>query len=250
MQIREHYIESFNQITNKYPWHTSYDHRIPRNITLPEAIGYTNKFIIESEVEHFRYDYYREFLETALTQVGFEPEKNRIMHLDLGCGPGLFSWVVQDYMLKKYGKNPGDTDLIGYDYAENMIHLAAIFQEHLPVEYNLDGYFEIDGIRNKLKSRDFSDYHILITFGHVLIQVKDSSETIQNFMDIINYNMLPSKSCIVVAVDAYSNEYIRQDFKDACKKFWVALNDIGVNVKDNHIGSLRSWMCARLSQEK
>ena len=109
-------------------------------------------------------------------------------------------------MLTKYRKNPGDIDLIGYDYAENMIRLAALFQEHLPVEYNLDGYFEIDRIRNMLKSRDLSDYQILITFGHVLIQVKDSSE--------------------------------------------ADLNDVGVNVKNNHIGSIRSWMCARLRQEK
>ena len=171
------------------------------------------------------------------------------MHLDLGCGPGLFSWVVQDYMLTKYRKNPGDIDLIGYDYAENMIRLAALFQEHLPVEYNLDGYFEIDRIRNMLKSRDLSDCHVLITFGHVLIQVKDSSEAMQNFVGIIN-NMFPSKSCIVVAVDAYSSDDIRQDFRDACNKLWAALNDAGVNVKNNHIGSIRSWMCARLSQEK
>ena len=97
-------------------------------------------------------------------------------------------------MLTKYRKNPGDIDLIGYDYAENMIRLAALFQEHLPVEYNLDGYFEIDRIRNMLKSRDLSDYQILITFGHVLIQVKDSSEAMQNFVRIIN-NMLPS-NCV------------------------------------------------------
>ena len=152
-------------------------------------------------------------------------------------------------MLTKYRKNPGDIDLIGYDYAENMIRLAAQFQEYLPVEYNLDGYFEIDRIRNMLKSRYLSDCHILITFGHVLIQVKDSSEAIQNFVRIIN-NMLPSKSCIVVAVDAYSSEDIRQDFRDASNKLRADLNDVGVNVKNNHIGSIRSWMCARLSQEK
>ena len=63
---------------------------------------------------------------------------------------------VHDYMLKKYGKKPGYIELIGYDYAQEMIHLANLFQENLPDEYNFDGYFEIDKIRNMLKSRDLS----------------------------------------------------------------------------------------------
>ena len=249
MQIREQYIESFKQITTKYPFIPSYAHIIPENITLTEAIGYANKFIIDSEVEHFRYDYYREFLDKSLTMSGLKPKNKQIVHLDLGCGPGLFSWVIQDYMVTKYGMNSGNIEHIGYDHAENMIRLAVLFKEHIPAEYNFEGYSGINSIRNILKYRDFSRCHVIITFGHVLIQVKDNPEALRNFAEIIN-NMFPSKSCNVVAVDAYKYEETRQEFKFACRNLVVALDDTGVNVQKCQVGPTRSWMCARLSNEQ
>lgn len=135
MSIRKNYIEAFNKIRKRFGW-KPHDHEIPGNISLKEAIGYTGEFIVESGEEHFRYDYYRKKINNTPTMFGIGRVK-KIVHLDLGCGPGLFSWVVRDYMLKSYGKKPGDIEFIGYDHAQNMIRLAKLFQEYLPVEYNL-----------------------------------------------------------------------------------------------------------------
>lgn len=253
MRIKNHYIEGFNKISDKYG-EVFCGYEIPEDISLEQAIGYTNEYIIKSKPnKHFRYDYYRKILAKAVSELDFNPANNRIIHLDLGCGPGLFSWVVQDYMLLGLEKNHSDLDLIGYDHAKNMIRLASLFQghlrKHLPVEYNLGGYFKIVKIQNMLKSRDFSDCDILITFGHVLIQVKDDPEALQNFVGIIK-NLFPSRSCILVAVDAYKHENRRRDFYTACTELQSAIVGVGVNVKDKRRGRAYSWMYARLSQEK
>ena len=71
------------------------------DVSLQGAIGYTSKYIVESGEEHYRYDYYRYILNTALNFFGIHRSKYKIFHLDLGCGPGLFSWVVQDYLLSR-----------------------------------------------------------------------------------------------------------------------------------------------------
>ena len=246
MQIREHYINSFNQIRNKFG-ELPCNHLISENVSLKKAIGYTRQFIVESDQEHFRYDYYKRKIGEAITRLGLNPVENKITHLDLGCGPGLFSWVVRDCLRSRYKKNPDDIELIGYDYAENMIHLANLFHEYLPVEYNFDGYFEFERIRNMLKSRDFSDCDNIITFGHVLIQIKDNLEAQREFVEIIQ-NLFPVNSCILVAVDAYAYEDRRQDFRHACKTLLDALTGAGIDVKSKPIGSRGSTMYASLSR--
>ena len=245
MQIRKHYINSFNQISNKFG-ELPCSHIIPENVSLREAIGYTREFIVESDVKHFRYDYYRKKIDNALSRFGIDQAKKTI-HLDLGCGPGLFSWVVQDYMLKNYGKKTGDLEFIGYDHARNMIHLAKLFQEYLPVKYKFDGYFKVGKILKMLNSRNFSDCNCIVTFGYVLIQVKNNREALQDFVRIIQH-LFPAKSCILVAADAYSSESRRQDFRDVCKALLAALTDAGINAKPKPIGNSGSTMYARLSR--
>ena len=250
MQIREYYIQSFNQIRRKFG-ELPCSHLIPENVSLRAAIGYTRRFIVEpakivNGKEYRRYDYYNDKIGKALTMFGISQAKKTI-HLDLGCGPGLFSWVIQDYMLEHYGKKPGDLEFIGYDHAREMIHLANLFQEYLPVEYKFDGYFKVDEIRNMLNSRNFSDCSCIVTLGYVLIQVKDNREALQDFVRIIQ-DLFPAKSCILVAVDAYSCESRRQDFRYVCKELLAAVTDAGLNAKPKPIGNYGSTMYAHLSR--
>ena len=247
MQIREHYIESFNRISSEFGGEPC-SHIIPRTVSLKQAIGYTSEFIVKPGEEYFRYDYYKKKFRDAITRLGFIPAENKINHLDLGCGPGLFSWVVQDFMLKNYGKKSGDLEFIGYDHAQNMIRLAKLFQEYLPVEYKFDGYYEIDDIRNMLKSRNLSDCDCIVTFGHVLIQIKDNLAALQDFVEIIQ-SLFPVNSCILVAVDAYAFKDRRQNFRDVCKALLAALTGTGINVNSKPIGNRGSTMYARLSRE-
>ena len=250
-QIKDHYIESFNQIRRKHGY-TSSGYEIPVDISLEGAVGYTRQYIIETGKEHYRYDYYTKCLASTLDERGlnFNPANNRIMHLDLGCGPGLFSWVVRDYAIENYGKKPGDIELVGYDHAESMIRLAHLFRDRLP-EYNFEGYYELDKIQHMLESKDLSDYDCIITFGYVLVQVEGKREALQNFIDIIRL-LFPVNSCILMAVDAFSEEDRRQKFGNACEELWDSLSNTGINARDRDIenSEYRSWMRSRLSKEK
>ena len=259
--IRDHYIAVSQLIGNE---HLGKRTDIPRaeeiseDVPLGQAIGYTYKHISdvgnwsEDSQPHYRYNRY----EQALRKFYCNSANKRIMHLDLGCGPGLFSWVVRDYVLKNYGKESGDIELVGYDYAPNMIRLAELFREYLPVdvEYNFEGYYELDKIQNMLESKDLSDYDCIITFGHVLVQTEGNREAMQNFIDIIR-RLFPVNSCILLAVDAFGKEDSRQKFVNACEELWRYLSDVGINVRDvrapprERLQYDGCWMHCRLSKE-
>ncbi len=248
MQIRKHYIESFNKIKSKHGLVIPNTYIVHSDDPLPKVVGYTSKFIVDDGEEHYRYDYYRDILGRALTHYGINQAKNKIIHLDLGCGPGLFSWVVQDYLVSKHAVDPGDIDIIGYDHAKNMIKLANLFRKHLPVEFNFEGYSGLNKIQNILKTRDFSDCDCIITFGYVLIQLHGAMEAMHNFAKIIK-RLFPVNSCILVAVDAFSGNR-PQCFRNACDELFAALSDTDIYIENRYIrGPDRSWMRARLNQE-
>lgn len=98
-----------------------------------------------------------------------------------------------------------------------------------------------------LNSRDFSDCDCIVTFGYVLIQIKNNRAALQDFVHIIQ-DLFPSKSCILVAVDAYNTVERRQDFRDMCRALRNALSDAGIYVKAKPIGNTGSTMYASLSQ--
>lgn len=243
MQIRDRYVETFKEIQDRYGEEES-DHLIGPDDSLQKVIGYTKEYIVGGSRPHYRYDYYRDSLDWALTNLGFDAE-NRVVCLDQGCGPGLFSWVVQDYLLSRHVRYVSDVDCIGYDHAESMIRLATLFQKHLPIRFNLKGYWEIDKLRTKLRSKDFSHSAVIVTLGHVLIQAKDDPNSMRDFARIIR-NLFPSSSCIVVAVDAHSGNK-RQIFREACESFWNLLEKTGVRVEARKISEERSSMYARLA---
>lgn len=248
MQIREHYLQSFNRIRRRFGMKAPADRVIPGNVSLQEAIGFTSRFITESCEKHFRYDLYRARLDEALTRLGFNPANKNITHLDLGCGPGLFSWVVQDCLHSRYNKNPGDIDFIGYDHAKNMIYLTNLLYGYLPAGYNFQGYFEIDKLRNLLEFRDFSHSNCIITIGHVLIQARDNTEALQDYVQVIRH-LFPSGSCILVAIDPYVNEDIQQDFPEACHALLDALAGAGIKAEPEPASDTGSSMYASLSHQ-
>jgi len=171
----------------------------------------------------------------------FSSANRQIVNLDLGCGPGLFSWVVWDYF-QKSEKNDSCIRLVGYDYAKNMIRLANLFKEYLPMEFNLDGYSEVNEIKSVLKSADFSGCDVIVTFGHVLVQTKGKHDAVSDFCNII-CSLFPANCCVLVAVDAISRPLA---FRDAWKNLRTALQENGVNMESEKLIGLNS-MCARLS---
>lgn len=236
MLIKDCYQRVFEGIKRQYNKEgcggkADFSYRVPSDVSLERAIEYTGHHIISSlyGTPHYRYGRYRNALDKVLKEeLRFKPANRRIVGLDLGCGPGLFSWVVRDYMLKEYGSNDGDISLIGYDHAKNMIRLADLFRERFPMKINFAGYFETEKIREALSRKDFLGDDVIITLGHVLIQA--SSDGIRNFAEIIQ-NLYQSHFCILVAVDALYAGGGRSELLSSCKRLQDVLGECGVNIE-------------------
>ena len=76
----------------------SHSHVIPENVTQTQCIGYARRYIIEGDTPHYRYDRYQKTLKTCVRNVPFDQSIPTAMHLDLGAGPGLFTWAFWDLM--------------------------------------------------------------------------------------------------------------------------------------------------------
>lgn len=216
---------------------------IPETASLEEVLEYTHSYVTNSlfpENPYYRYNRYREVVDKALDEVDstirFNPlgsPGNKIICLDLGCGPGLFSWVVHDYLATKRWRRQ-NAEYIGYDHAENMIKLARLFRKYLSVEtYTFDGYSEIDKMLKEMRERDFSDHNCIVTLGHVLIQA-NNREALENFARAIK-GLHPWNSCILVAVDAKSK--LKPVFFRALWDLLEVLELEGVNVRSGNEGS-------------
>lgn len=139
--------------------------------------------------------------------------------------------------------------MIGYDHAEKMIQLAEEFHGYFvkkcDINYDWHGYWEIDYLKHYLESRDFSKHNIIVTLGYVLIQINERA--MREFSEVIR-SLYPVKSCIVVAVDAFSDAQRRQEFRDGWKEFRKTLCDAGVNYESEKFGGWYSYAYARLDR--
>lgn len=247
MSIRGHYIQAFETIRNRYGEEGS-GWEINPDVSLKQAIGYTRQYVIGHDKPHFRYDYYRDALDWAFSTLRFGPGNGDILCMDLGCGPGLFSWVVQDYMVSRSVRK-GDIEIIGYDHANNMIRLLNMFHDcfccRCSPQHDWHGYFRIGRLKRALKTRCFSNHDVIVTLGHVLIQIKDNPRAMRDFSCIIG-SMFPFKSCVVIAADAYSSLDRRQAFRDSCEGLWDALREAGMDSTTGKLSDMRSHVCARL----
>lgn len=132
MQIRDHYIDAFNKIRRRHGEMCS-GYEIRADCSLREAIGYTRRYIVGKDQDHYRYDYYRDELDRSLRHMVFDDKIDKILHLDIGCGPGLFTWAMRDYLLSQHDRKDGSVDFIGYDHAESMIRLSNLFLENFSI---------------------------------------------------------------------------------------------------------------------
>ena len=243
MLIIDSYISAFNAISARHDEEPS-DYEIGPNASLGKVIRYTRNYIVESDERHYRYKYYYEALSKGLKRLRFDPGDRCIVHLDLGCGPGLFSWVVHDFMAQKQ-LDTSRGEFFGYDHANNMIVLARLFKHALPRVFNFIGYSKKERISKAMQARDFSDYVAVVTLGHVLIQVSQNSNAIAQFIQIVQC-LLPAHVCFLIAADAFTNG--RQlVFVREWERLLTAFANAGVAVSDKNVDAVvRSRASARL----
>ena len=247
MSIRDNYVSVFDAIAQHCGIEPSTAQIGPHD-SLQKTIGYTRQFVVEQTTPHFRYRYYHDALSDALTKLGFDPANRRIVHLDIGCGPGVFSWVIYDHMASQATRDPGHVDYYGYDHSAAMIQLAHLFLERFPVQYKFHGYSDLTEISRALADEDFSNCDVVVTFGYALVQVRDNPAALGDFATLIAC-VFPSHSCIMVAADAHNDGATRRAFKDQYGALRTALSAVGVALEEPVLTAPRSVMFARLKTE-
>ena len=246
--IRNHYREAFKEIVRQHgEGEEDAPYKINADCYLPRAIGYTQKYVIGDKYR--RYERCAGVLVQALAQLDFRSADKPTVHLDLGCGPGVFSWAMRDYLVEQCDKEYKEFMLLGYDHAPDMIKLAKLFCEHLPEEldYNLLGFSDIDKLQKALHPMDFSNFDVIVTFGYVLVQTEDNDQAMDNFAKIIESLLSPSGSCILLAVDAHKTRWVNSPwiFHEACNQLKAALDKCSLHLTEQQFGT--SLMYARLS---
>ena len=119
--IRNEYEDIVNVVSVNYDLANIHPaHAIRSNATFADCLKYTHTYLMggEHNEQHYRYDYYLQ----ALRDMSFDFENcETLVHVDVGCGPGLFTWVVQDH----FRANPHiNLELYGYDHSPNMVQPA------------------------------------------------------------------------------------------------------------------------------
>lgn len=177
----------------------------------------------------------------------FDPTGCQIVHLDIGCGPGVFSWVMHDHMASRNAHRPDSVVYYGYDHCENMIRLARLFLHRFPKRYDFHGYVDFEETVTVLTTQDFADCDVVVTFGHALLQVQEDPAALEEFAGLISC-LFPSSSCILVAADAHSRQK-RETFRHQCRALEAVLNKFGVRLEDRESPVQGSIMFARLNME-
>lgn len=204
---------------------------IPPDVTLGQCIGYAQRFVVGSPRDrpHYRYDRYLETLDRCMQDVPFDQSVRTAMHLDLGAGPGLFTWVFWDFMHSVTSERKGlSLDLFGYDHATEMSTLA---------KRVWDGF----GLQAAYRCLDSEDAvyasvwpqgpptNVLITLGHSLMQVHRHGG-LAIFAELCEAVAGLDRSARLVAVDAHSRER-PLEFDTAWEEFRSMMKDSRVRVR-------------------
>ena len=237
--IRDRYTEIIGKLAKKHR-PTLSDHEIANDVQFAQCIGFAQRFIVgkAGDDPHYRYNRYRRALNAALQR--HRVSAGTVIHVDIGCGPGLFTWVVMDYFRLK---SSVEVVSYGFDHAPKMVKLARWIWKRLDETESYSCHHNIEKITrsaSKLKAKSAS---IIVTFGHVLVQTHDNQTALDSFADIVA-EFAQINDCRLVAVDG-QKEIWREMFGEACDRLKAAMEKRGLIVDNPHIGSSEMWTIAR-----
>lgn len=241
--IRSRYADILRALAGDYsPDDEPVGYRIRAAATMAECKKYAVCYLVgrEDSRPHYRYDRYRLILEYALKRCDCGES---VIHLDLGCGPGLFTWVVRNFFLQH---SHIEIRYYGYDYAPSMVKLARIVWDCLDTQEKLSLYHSVDEIVTVAQRLSVLAGFVIVTFGHVLFQTYDNPKAMDDFARAIAA-FARSRTCIIAASDAHSGAR-SQYFKHACCKLISAMARYGLTV-DMDFTSGRSQMFGETGAE-
>ena len=206
--LRDRYLEVCDDLIRKVGT-KSVNHVVPKEASLKVCVGYLKNHVMH-ERNHFRFDRYQAMLAHCSEQHGSlgtsTNQKHTIVHVDLGTGPGIFHWVMHDHIQQNCTpKNRPQLMLFGYDQSPNMLKLA----KRIWKEFDLEDqaiYFS-DAKQLVKAAREISnDAHLIVTFGHVLIQANDilSRAEITKLARLCEKLSKSKRTTDIIAVDAYA----------------------------------------------
>ena len=164
---------------------------------MQQCVGYALRYVSGHSTTHYRYDRYRDALGLSLRCNRDFRRTDTIVHVDVGCGPGLFAWVVYDYF-RSLGVR---VDSYGYDHAPEMVRLSRLIEDELETEIALNCYDDVEELLHAILARDLPA-DIIVTFGHVLVQLVDDDQGMGVFATILEH-LAHLDRCLLVAVDAH-----------------------------------------------
>lgn len=207
MPIRDEYIAVIARLSRRFG-RTYGHHLIPQHANLRQCLGYASRHVSGHTTEHYRYDRYSRALQYALRLNGDLCRTGTAVHVDIGCGPGLFSWVVHDH----FDGTEVDVQLYGYDHATEMIRLARLIQDEFEVDVDVQYYDDPTQLLGNIPAVP-PLVDVIATFGHVLAQLADNHDAIGEFAALLE-RLTHAGRCLVLAVDAHGHRTTFQNSFD------------------------------------
>ena len=229
--IRDRYTEIIGHLVREHGSAVS-GYEISKDAPLAQCIGYARRFIVgrANDEPHYRYNRYMDLLKPALRQQS--AIAGRMVHVDIGCGPGLFMWVVRDCFRPS---SKIDVEYYGYDHAKDMARLAKIIWNRLEEGVRYSFYHSIRDLESNMELATADRRNVLVTLGHVLVQTVDNDSALDDFARIIA-KCARMANCLVIAVDARTGER-PMDFRRALGKLKASLERRGLTISVPPVGA-------------
>ena len=168
-------------------------------------------------------------LETCVQNVPFDKSVPTVLHVDLGAGPGLFTWAFWDLMQDEMvGDNSPSLDLFGYDHAPQMAALARHIWNRFEVQTPYRCFDNEEEVYANVWPQG-PKTNVLITLGHSLIQAHEHGSGLTVFAELCEAVAGLDRNTRLVAVDAHSGNRAQQ-FVAAWRKLLSMMADSRVSV--------------------
>ncbi len=233
--LRDRYLDVCDRVITKTGT-AGVPYRMPEDATPKQCAGYMKRYIV-GERNHCRYDYCMRMLDYGFGR-GLDVErggsKSLIIHVDLGTGPGIFNWVVYDYVQQNWErKNRPGLKQFGYDRCPAMVKLAKRIQKDLGTRNKVQ-YTDSRKALRKSVGAVTGDAYLLITFGYVLIQSNEGDgRAISSLAKMCNRLAMGRDAVDVLAVDGYARDRLLE-FDDAAKRLHRKLRRTSVGAAAGH----------------
>ena len=252
-RVQDHYQNVIREIMARYNLKPRYSSPIvPANATFERVLVHTDWYVHTNDTRpHYRYRRYLEILNEHLTV----PER-RLIHVDIGCGAGVFSWVLLDWASAK-GLKFDRLDLYGFDHCTAMMNLAQEVRgrlaQHIIGYPDLNYFCDIGVFCDKLTENHSQGADYVITLGHALAQTQSNTpDDIDNYAKVMIHTLELTDSgsnCALVAIDADS---ARTKFNEGWISLMNSLTNAGISYEEqliwktpiNDSGRAKfAWLC-------